>query len=324
MAETWVNQGGYLSNVELNKDFFFSAQPMFKFRQFTDVKSSLGKHKGNSENWLKVANLGTYGGSIAETNTMPESSQAKSWGTLTIDEYGNSIPFTFKVAELSRFDLKKILDQGLRDDMVKVLDGIVEREFNSTVLRYAGLTASTGTVTTDGTAGGTNNSVLNTYHLRKMILELKKRNVPGYGSVGGDYVMICSPEATEGLTGALESIFQYTAPGTKQLINGEIGKYYGVRFVEDTFASRFVFDAAARTATAKSWTNGVSLDAYMFGQQTVKEAVACKEEVRAKEPTDYGRSHGIAWYWLGGFKLMWAETAADEANARIIKWDGTG
>jgi len=32
MAETWVDQGGYLSNTELSKKFFFSAQPMFKFR----------------------------------------------------------------------------------------------------------------------------------------------------------------------------------------------------------------------------------------------------------------------------------------------------
>ncbi len=32
MAETWTDQGGYLSNKELNKKFYFSAQPQFRFR----------------------------------------------------------------------------------------------------------------------------------------------------------------------------------------------------------------------------------------------------------------------------------------------------
>ena len=42
-----------------------------------------------------------------------------------------------------------------------------------------------------------------------------------------------------------------------------------------------------------------------------------EEEIRAKEITDYGRSHGLAWYFMGGWKIAWN----DEPNARIIKWD---
>src|SRR5512139_2478648 len=139
-AETWIDQGGYLSNTELNKRYQVAAQPLMKFRQFCDFKSALGKNKGQSENFLKVSNLGTVGGSLVETNTMIESTQAKSWGTITIDEYGNSIPFTFKVTTLSKFDLEKIIREGLMTDMVKCIDGLVERQFNSCALRYVGVT----------------------------------------------------------------------------------------------------------------------------------------------------------------------------------------
>ncbi len=59
---------------------------------------------------------------------------------------------------------------------------------------------------------------------------------------------------------------------------------------------------------------------YIFGKDTVKEAIAVPEEVRLKVTTDYGRSKGMAWYFLGEWKIMW-ET---EANARIIKWDSAG
>jgi N4-gp56 family major capsid protein len=317
MAETWVDQGAYLSNQALSMDFQVTAQPMMKFRQFCDVKSALGKNAGESEAWLKVSNLGTPGGTLTETNTMHVSSQAKVWDSVTVTEYGNSLPFTFKVTELSKFDLKKIIDEGLKNDMVKVLDGLVEREFNKTPLRYVGLSASTSTITTNSAAAANNSSVLNTYHVRKMILELKKRNIPGYGSLGGDYAMICSVEAMENMLGALEDKYQYTDSGFKKAVAGEVGRYFGCRFIEDSEASRFIYDPLARTRTAKTWTNALSLDAYMFGAQTCKEAVTCAEEIRAKEITDYGRSHGLAWYFLGGFKLMWT----GESDARIIKWD---
>jgi len=92
---------------------------------------------------------------------------------------------------------------------------------------------------------------------------------------------------------------------------------HGVRFIKDSFASRFTYDAAARTATAKSWTKSKSLDGYMFGAGTVREAIAVPEEIRMKVTTDYGRSKGLAWYSLLGHQIEWDT----EPNARIIKWD---
>ncbi len=206
MAETWVDQGGYLSNTKLSKKFVYSAQPMQKFRQFTDIKSALGKHEGESVNWMRVANLGTYGGRLTETNTMHESTQAKSWGTLTMYEQGNSIPLTQKVKTLSQFEVEKIVTTGLKDDMAKVLDGLVERQFNACLLRFVGTSTTGYILTTNGTATTTNTSALNLYHVRKMILELKKRNVPGYGSLGGDYAMICSHEAMESMQASVETV----------------------------------------------------------------------------------------------------------------------
>jgi len=49
----------------------------------------------------------------------------------------------------------------------------------------------------------------------------------------------------------------------------------------------------------------------------VAEAIAVPEEMRGKIPTDYGRSKGIAWYYLGGFGIV--HTSA--INTRIVKWD---
>jgi len=313
----WSTQSGYLTNNKLNKDFRKAAQPLMRFRQFVGLKEAFGKNQGESVNWLKVSNVSTYGGKLTETNTMHETKQPLSWGTLTVDEYGNAIPFTFKVEALSEFDLKAIIREGLLDDCVKCIDGEIERKFNEAKLRYVGGSTTSGTVTTNGTATGTNTSSFNAYHVRKMVQELKKRNVPGWAGLGGDYVAILSLEALEGLYADVEDIWQYTESGYKKILAGEVGRYYGCRFIEDTFATRYTYDSTARTATAKSWSGAKSLDGYMFGSPTIREAIVIPEEIRLKVTTDYGRSKGIAWYFLGGWALEW-DTIDD---TRIIKWD---
>jgi hypothetical protein len=73
----------------------------------------------------------------------------------------------------------------------------------------------------------------------------------------------------------------------------------------------------ARTQTALSWSNSKAFPGYIFGADTVREAIVIPEELRAKNITDYGRSHGLAWYFLGGYAIEWPE----HQYARIIKWD---
>lgn len=313
----WTTQSGYLTNSKLNKKMQFVAQPLFRFRQFVSIKEAFGKNQGENVNWLKVANVGTYGGLLTETSTMNETTQPMSWGTLSVNEYGNAIPFSFKIEALSEFDVQEIIRKGLMHDMVKVIDGVTEREFNSTLLRYVGTSTVGGVLTTNGTATTTNTSILNRYHIRKIVTEMRKRNVPGFASAGGDYVCVASIEALEGLKGDLENVNQYVESGHTKIANGEVGRYYDCRFVEDTFASRYTFSASARTATAKSWGQSQSLDAYFFGEDTVREAVAVPEEMRLKVTTDYGRSKGMAWYFLGGWELEWQA----EGDTRIVKWD---
>ncbi len=86
-------------------------------------------------------------------------------------------------------------------------------------------------------------------------------------------------------------------------MNGEVGRYESVRFVEQTHIAKEAF------------TNSDFV--YFFGEDTVAEAVAIPEEIRGKIPTDFGRSKGIAWYYLGGFGLV--HSAASQS--RIVKWD---
>jgi N4-gp56 family major capsid protein len=311
---TWTDQGGYLSNGKLTKHFQKVAQPLMKFRQFVDVKVAFGKQAGQTVNYDRIGNVETIGRQISETETMPTTVLPITQGTLTVTEHGNSIPLTGKLLALSELKLKKHVDGALKDDAAKVIDGSIERKFNETKLRYVGTATGGYVLTTNGTATATNTSVLNEYHVSKMAYLLAKRNVP---RINGDYVCILSVLAAEGLRRSMVTVNQYTEAGIKKVYNGEIGRLHGVRFVEDNFATAFIYSPTAGTATADTWTGGNSLNAYMFGMTTVMEAVAIPEEIRNKLPTDYGRSQGMAWYALLGWDLIWQT----EANTRIIKWD---
>lgn len=319
MAETmqWQNQSGYLTNNQLTMRFQKVAQPLMRFRPFTTIEPGFGKRKGETLSWLQVSNLDSPGGELSETDLMWETNQGLAWNSASVKFYGNSVPFTFQVQTLSEFDVKNIIRNGLLDDFAKVIDSLIERQFNATPLHYQGTSTTAGTLSTSGSASGTNNSALNFYHLSVMVDALKSRNVPGFPEAGGDYVFIGGVKCMRNIKDSMQSINTYTESGYKKIVEGEIGRVDGVRFVEDRQACDNVYDATARTFTATSWTNAKSSPGYLFGSPTVRELVVVPEEIRAKEPTNYGLSHGLAWFYAGGFKIEWTGAA----NARIVKWD---
>ena len=136
-----------------------------------------------------------------------------------------------------------------------------------------------------------------------------------------DYFAISHPTTMRSFKNDLETIHQYTEQGFGYIANGEIGRYESTRFVEQNHipkggaADTTTFEP--RTQTADAWDNANSSWVFFFGKDTCMEAVVIPEEIRSKLPSDYGRSKGVAWYYLGGFKLV--HSAA--VNARIVKWD---
>ena len=59
--------------------------------QFCDARDAGGKNKGETFTWDIVNNLAASGGTLIETNTMPETNFTIAQATLTITEYGNSV-----------------------------------------------------------------------------------------------------------------------------------------------------------------------------------------------------------------------------------------
>jgi N4-gp56 family major capsid protein len=322
-SQLWVTNslGGYLSSFNLSKELRVALQPKAKFRQFCDVKdaSQQGKNKGATFTWDIVSNVATQGGTLIETNTMPETNFTITQGTLTITEYGNAVPYSGKLEALAELPVREPVMKALRNDAGKVMDAAAFNQFNLTPLRVGAATTTSIVFSTAGTCTTTNSQAFNTTHHKLIVDAMKERNIPAYE--GDDYLAVAWPTTYRGVKNTMETLHQYTETGLSMIFNGEIGRYENVRFIEQTnipkggAADSTTFNAMTNTADA--WNGAFSDWIFFLGEETVAEAMAIPIEIRAKIPSDYGRSKGVAWYALGGFGLV----QTDQVQARVVKWD---
>ena len=230
-------------------------------------------------------------------------------GTLTVTEYGNSVPYSGKLEALSQFDVKRPVMQALKNDAVKTFDQAVYTQFNACQLRVVATSTASLTLTTNGTATATNSQNYNAAVHKLMVDLIKERNIPPY--LGDDYISLAWPSTFRPLKNDMETPHQYTPPGLGLLMSGEIGRYENTRFVEQSN----ILKGVANNGTA--WTNGKSDWMFIFGEDTVMEGITIPEEIRAKIPTDFGRSKGVAYYALLGFGIV----QTNATDCRIVKWD---
>lgn len=311
MPQVWAlsTNGGYMYSDQLSKKLRMKVQPMVKFRQFADAKDAVqkGLNSGDAFHWNVYSDVATQGTALVETNTMPVTQFSITQGTLTVAEYGNSVPYSGKLDALSLQPVTEIVNKVLMNDAKKTFDRAAYDQFNRSALRFVATTQTAGgTLYTNGTATGTNTIGMNTGHIKVMVDTMKERNIPPYE--GDDYMCLGRPSTFRPLKNTLETLHQYTDRGIDLIFNGEIGRYENTRFVEQT------------NIASQAWTSGLSDRAFMFGADTVAEAIVIPEEMRGKIPTDFGRDKGVAWYYLGGFGLVHDKTM-DVANARVLVWD---
>lgn len=308
-GQLWASNplGGYMSSDKLSDVLRTALQPNMRFRQHCDVEDAVGKNKGEIFHWNVYSDAQDEGGELNEEQAMPETNFEITQGSLTITEYGNSVPYTGKLDDLSEHPVTEIIKKVLKNDASKVLDRAAYNQFNDTVLTVAPTSGNSATAVTFEVGGCTitNNLALGIDHIKVIVDGMKERNIPSYD--GNNYMAIARPTALRGVKNDLEDIHKYINEGFQMIMNGEAGRYEGVRFCEQT------------NIAAEGWSNAKSDAVFFFGEDTVTEGVAIPEEIRGKLPSDYGRSKGVAWYYLGGFAIV--HNQADGVQSRIVKWD---
>jgi N4-gp56 family major capsid protein len=165
---------------------------------------------------------------------------------------GNAITITNITASPAQYgdfiEVSEVLDMvaidPILDEMADVLGEQAQRTLDTVArdILVAGTTVqyAAGRVSRVTVAAGDN---MNVAEIRKAVRTLKRNNVKPLD--GGDYVAIVEPGTTYDLQSDTkwEAAAQYA--GSKQIFSGEIGRLYGVRFVESSLAKKFAGAGAA-------------------------------------------------------------------------------
>ena len=303
MAQLWVENtlGGYFSNDTLSKQARVAAQPLQKFRMFCDIEPAAGKHKGEYVLFDKITNVATAGGTLSETSTIPKTNFTIVQDSLQLAERGNSIPYTLKAETLADISLPENVRTALKNDMAKVQDSAAAAQFLASDWLAVCVNTATTSFDTDSSTTNTATADMSDKNVRDIVDELKKKNVPRRND--GLFVCIASTNAIRGIYDMVEAKLQHTT--YQPLMDGDIGKYYGVRFIEET------------NALSNAIGNGSAYgSAVFFGGDAVREGVCIPEELRIKKGDDYGRDLGMAWYGMNGYKKTWDYST--DGESRII------
>lgn len=317
--------GGFMYSDELSNVLRTALQPMCRWRQFCDAKDATDKGlgRGDAFNWNTYSDVAEAGDVLDESKAMPETNFTIKQQSLTVEELGNSVPYSGKLDNLSKQPVTEIIHKVLKNDAKKTLDGRAFLQFDQTPFKVQaanGTSADAIVSVTTGSIGVTNGVEFGKNHVKAIVDLMKERNIPPYQ--GDDYFAGAWPTTFRKLKNDLESIHQYVDQGFVKIMNGEIGRYEGMRFFEQTnIAKGGAEDSTTWTVrTPDAWNGGKSDWIMFFGEDTVAEAVCIPEEIRGKIPTDFGRSRGVAWYYLGGFGIVHGPNG-DAINLRILKWE---
>ena len=298
--QLWLTDslGGYMGSDELSKKVRHAAQTMQRFRQFTDPEPAQGKNSGDTVLFDKISNIATAGGTLSETATIPKSNYTITQGSLVVNEYGNSVPYTLKVKTLAEVSVPDAVTTVLRNDMAVVLDSAVATQFQTSDYKAMIINTATTTFSSAGTAGSSAGANMSDKNVRDIIDKMKIINIP---KVNGEYISINSTNSLRGLYDFFEAKAQNTTMAP--LAIGEVGKYYGCRFIEETNVLSNIL-------------NTYYGESVFFGSDAVREGIVIPEELRIDIPKDFGRDQATAWYALLGFVKTW--DFSSDGETRII------
>lgn len=326
-ASNYTNSDNVQTHVKLPEalldvyslDILHNAQGIMRFEDFAIRKQELNAAPGETIKFT-IYNDITRGGSLTEGESLASKSMSADQKTITVNEWGNAIKVSEKLLRLSWDDVMAesatllgrdyavVRDLALRDALV---DGITNQQF--------AFTDDGGGSDAQATAisGIDADDVLDVEAIRKAVEVLETNNAPKF--YGDYYVCFVHPHQAAYLRRDTDWINAHQYVGTRNIFNGEIGRWEDVIFVTSTHARNGAAAVGAPGYHADFDGTGAGstnvYEAVMFADQCLYIADSLPVELRDNGVEDFGRTHGLAWYSLFGVKRLQDDYAVSILSA---------
>lgn len=176
--------------------------------------------------------------------------------TATVSQYGDYVA-TSDILNLTAFDnIAKETLTLIASQAGRTLDTITREELvKGTNVRYANNKTSRANITAT--------DILTVADIKKAVRDLKTKNAE---TIDGYYICLIHPDAVYDIWNDPEWVEASKYAGSEQIFKGEIGKIFGVRFVESTEAK--IWSAGSEGSVSVYGT--LVLGANAFGTTTVE------------------------------------------------------
>ena len=279
---------------------------------FATEREDLLINKGQTVTFTKYDDL-TGDPELTEGTALTEAQMSADTVSITVTEQGKATSVSEKLVNISWEDV--LAEAALLLARHYAVWG-PDAHIKKTVMENAG-----NTIYANGRAGRTSiveGDNLDTDVIREGVETLQTLNAPKYNA-GGDefYVCMIHPRQARYLRQDPDWVAAANYHGTRNIFNGEIGRFEDVVFV----VSSYNYHGAAAAATDPSWytadadaandltsgNDGNQVNIYMahmLADMSVGFASALPVELRDAGVRDFGRNHGLAWYALYGSGMI--------------------
>lgn len=304
-------------------DILHNAQGIMRFEEFAVRKQELLAGPGEVVKFTTYDDL-TRGGELNENTLLGSQTMSATQKSITVTEWGNAIKVSEKLLRLSWDDVMAESATLLGRDYGVVRDlALRDALFNGVASAItAGDIGAQHSFDTDAAAGVNlgNIGATETFDIesiRKAVEILQTNNAPKF--LGDYYVCFVHPHQAAYLRRDQDWVHAHQYIGTRNLFNGEIGRWEDVIFIVTTHAPN---GAAAATApgydATLDATGEAGIDLYkacVFGDQCLYVADSLPVELRDNGVEDFGRTHGLAWYSIFGVDCLKPEYAVTITSA---------
>lgn len=302
-------------------DILHKAQGIMRFEEFAVRKEELLAAPGENIKFTIYDDI-SRGIQLTENQSLSGKAMSATQKTITVTEWGNAINVSEKLLRLSWDDVMSEAATLLGRDYAVVRD---------LALRDAVFNNATNLISMDDVdvGGDGSNSVeadetFSIDAVRKAVEILQTEDAPKF--FGDYYVCFLHPHQAAYLRRDQDWVNAHQYVGTRNLFNGEIGRFEDVIFVVTTHAPNGVAAAGAAghkadlIAPVGNPANGLAVgvagyEACIFGDQSLYVADSLPVELRDNGVEDFGRTHGLAWYSIFGVDLLKPEYAVKILSA---------
>lgn len=282
-----------------NREADFALRPLLHFDQVATVKPTRQAMPGNVVKFTIYADLAVASTALDESTDVNAVAMSDSQPSVTLVEYGNAVLTTAKLRGTSFLsvdtDAANVVGFNAGVSQDTIARDVLKAGSN---VRYAsgGATLPTARNTIEPGDTITGNDI------RRARTDLRGASVMTYGD--DLYVGFIHPDVAYDLRRDTSSGATWrdarTYTDNTNLLNGEVGVFEGVRFVETERAPVFA-DAGSSTTLTDVYAT------IIVGQQALAKAFSSavsaeNAQVVIGPVTDkLRRFHPLGWYWLGGY-----------------------